>query len=64
MLIQNGEVNGVRLLSPKAVEVMTTNYLTAADRQQVRFGDVFDPSTGRLIKRVEGKVVLSANGLA
>ena len=44
MLLQGGEVDGVRLLSPKAVEVMTTNYMTTEDRKRASFGDVFDHS--------------------
>ena len=42
MLLQRGEVDGVRLLSPKAVEVMTTDYMTTEDRTRANFGDVFD----------------------
>ena len=42
MLLQHGEVDGVRLLSPKAVEVMTADYMTTEDRARANFGDVFD----------------------
>ena len=42
MLLQKGEVDGVRLLSPKAVQVMTTDYMTKEDRKRANFGDVFD----------------------
>lgn len=42
MLLNKGQADGVRLLSPKAVEVMTTDYMTKEDRKRANFGDVFD----------------------
>jgi CubicO group peptidase (beta-lactamase class C family) len=42
MMLYKGEADGVRLLSPKAVQVMTTDYMTKEDHKRVNFGDVFD----------------------
>ena len=37
MLLHKGEVDGVRLLSPKTVEIMTTNYMSKEDRERSDF---------------------------
>jgi CubicO group peptidase (beta-lactamase class C family) len=42
MLLKRGQADGIRYLSPKAVDVMTTNYMTREDRTRANFGDVFD----------------------
>jgi len=38
MLLHKGKVDGVRLLSPRTVDSMTTNYMTDEDREQSGFG--------------------------
>jgi CubicO group peptidase (beta-lactamase class C family) len=41
MLLNKGEVDGVRLLSRKAVQVMTTDYMTIEDRKKAAYEAVF-----------------------
>jgi CubicO group peptidase (beta-lactamase class C family) len=41
VLLNKGEVDGVRLLSRKAVEIMTTNYMSAEDRKRATYEAVF-----------------------
>lgn len=38
LLLHKGAVDGVRLLSPRTVDIMTTNYMTKEDRERSGFG--------------------------
>jgi CubicO group peptidase (beta-lactamase class C family) len=38
MLLNKGSLDGVRILSPRAVEVMTTNHMTDGERKAAKFG--------------------------
>jgi CubicO group peptidase (beta-lactamase class C family) len=46
LLLQGGEFNGKRLLSPESVRLMTTNRLTAAERRVNQFGIPFFMAQG------------------
>jgi CubicO group peptidase (beta-lactamase class C family) len=46
MMLHNGEVDGVRLLSRKSVELMTQDYLTAVPHKQFFINDAFFSNAG------------------
>ena len=46
MMLHNGEVDGVRLLSRKSVELMTQDYLTAVPHKQFFINDTFFSNAG------------------
>ena len=54
MLVNGGEFNGVRLLSPKTVELMTMDNVPAgADRTQLPPGNGFGLGVSVLVNQVE-----------
>jgi CubicO group peptidase (beta-lactamase class C family) len=46
MMLHNGQVDGVRLLSRKSVELMTQDYLTAVPHKQFFISDTFFSNAG------------------
>jgi CubicO group peptidase (beta-lactamase class C family) len=46
MLLQGGEINGTRVLSPELIRLMTTNQLTPAQRRGSQFGIPFFMAQG------------------
>jgi len=46
MLLEDGTVNGVRILSPESIRLMTANRLTPAQRHDIQFGIPFFMAQG------------------